>query len=193
MLGVLLTLLGAHFYPLPEAPRYPSGASALANGGREEAFYIRLPGDRLGSPRAAAVAAFPEPAFAGDGASRIVAELFRVRDEEGRVIGLASKMTGDVAMSADRERENVDWMVLIPSRGALLVSSEGRSADETRSYPTGRMGLSLVNSGFIIEGTREFADLTGFVSAETEVEHVDENGQVHGTLQLLVRMMGNSG
>ena len=122
-----------------------------------------------------------------------MAELFRVRDEEGRVIGLASKMTGEVAMSSDRARENSDWMVLIPSRGALLVSAEGRSSDPSRSYPTGRMGLSLVNSGLIIEGTREFADLTGFVSEETDIEHVDENGQVHGTLQLLVRMMANPG
>ena len=190
VLGALLTLIGANFYPIPDAPRFRSEAAALANGGREELFYIRLPGDRLGSPYGAAVAPFPTPAFAREGDDKIIAELFRVRDGEGRVIGLASKMSGNVAVSTQRARENTDWMVLIPSRGALLTSTEGRPADTSRVYPPERMGLDLVNSGYVIHGSGDFAGLTGFYVAETNVDSIDASGQVTGEVTLRFRMLG---
>ena len=82
----------------------------------------------------------------------------RVRDGEGRVIGLASKMSGNVAVSTQRARENTDWMVLIPSRGALLTSTEGRPADTSRVYPPERMGLDLVRRLFFIFAHRRFGE-----------------------------------
>ena len=190
ILGFLLSLLAASVYPLPNAPRLRSDAAALANGGREESFFVRLPDDRLGSPRAAAVADFPTPAFASDGESRILAELFRVRNSEGRVIGLASKMSGEVAAGANWARENTDWMVLIPSRGALLGSTEGRPADETREYPVERMGFDIERSGLLVHGTDEFEGLTGFFMEIPTIDGVDENGQSQGQLELRFRMMG---
>jgi hypothetical protein len=187
--GIVLTLLGAQYYPLPEAPRLPSGAAALANGGREDLFFVRLPGDRLGSPRAAAVADFPETAFSGKGSERILAELFRIRDGEGRVVGMATKMTGDVAKGRSLARRNIEWMISVPNRGALFVSTQGQSVDTNRGYPLGRMGLDLENSGAIIYGTDEFAGLTGFMAEETAVDGVDENGQVQGEVTLRIRTM----
>lgn len=189
---MLLMLLAARLYPLPDAPRLPSDATALANGGREEIFYIRLPDDRVGSPRAATVAPFPKQAFAREGADRILAELFKVRNSEGRVIGLASKMSGTVAITDLRPRGNADWMLLIPSRGALLMSTQGRPANEDRVYPTTYMGLDPTRAGVIVEGTKQFEGLTGFFIEETEVERIDENGQSFGTLSLRTRMQGGS-
>lgn len=190
ILGFLLALLAASVYPLPNAPRLRSDAAALANGGREESFFVRLPDDRLGSPRAAAVAEFPDQAFASTGEGRILAELFRLRDADGRVIGLASKMTGDVAVAADRARRNIDWMVLIPSRGALLGSTEGRPADTTLQYPAERMGLDMNRSGLLVHGTDEFADLTGFFMEIPTIDGMDESGQAQGQLELKFRMQG---
>lgn len=192
VLGIVLTLLGAYFYPLPDAPRFRSEASALANGGREEIFFIRLPGDRLGNPYGTAVAPFPTPSFARDSEDRILAELFRVRDGEGRVIGLASKMSGSVAISTQRARENTDWMVLIPSRGALLASTEGRPTNTDHDYEPDRMGLGIINSGLIIHGTQDFAGLAGYYSEETSVDKVDETGQVHGAVTLRFRMQAEA-
>ncbi len=192
ILGALLTLLAARLYPLPDAPRLRSESIALANGGREETFYVRLPDDRLGTPHAASVAPFPAQSFARDGKDRILAELFQVRDGEGRVIGLASKMSGNVTFNKDQALQNVDWMLLIPSRGALIMSTESRSADRERRYPSGYMGLDSVKSGLILFGTEEFSDLTGFFVEETDIDRVDENGQAHGVLKLIFRMQNNA-
>jgi hypothetical protein len=115
-----------------------------------------------------------------------------VRDGEGRVIGLASKMSGDVTFNKDQALQNVDWMLLIPSRGALIMSTESRSADRDRRYPSGYMGLDSVKSGLILFGTEEFSDLTGFFVEETDIDRVDENGQAHGVLKLIFRMQNNA-
>ena len=95
--GALLTLLGARLYPLPEPPVVIPDSSALANGGREEIFHIRIPGDKLGNKRAAAVADFPTQKFVRQNSDSISAELYRGRNGAGQVIGLASKMVGTVA------------------------------------------------------------------------------------------------
>jgi hypothetical protein len=192
ILGALLTLLAARLYPLPEPPRLPSDSIALANGGREEAFVIRLPEDRLGSARAASVAAFPAQSFVREGNDHILAELFRVRDGGGRIIGLASKMSGNVAVSEVRAQQNADWTLLIPSRGGLSMSTAGLPADQSRFYPTNRLGLDPARSGRILFGTEDFANLTGFFVEETEIDRVDDNGQAYGVLTLRLRMQGNA-
>lgn len=192
ILGALLTLLAARLYPLPESPRLPSDSIALANGGREEAFFIRLPDDRLGSPLATSVAAFPKQSFAREGKDRILAELFRVRDGQGRVIGLASKMSGNVAVSEVRAQQNADWTLLIPSRGGLSMSTEGLPADQDRLYPKNRLGLDPARSGRILFGTEDFANLTGFFVEETEIDRVDDNGQAYGEVTLRLRMQSNT-
>jgi hypothetical protein len=192
ILGALLTLLAARLYPLPDSPRLPSDSIALANGGREEAFFVRLPDDRLGSPRAASVARFPAQSFAREGNDRILAELFRVRDAEGRVIGLASKLSGNVAVSEVRAQQNSDWTLLIPSRGALAMSTAGLPADQDRLYPVNNFGLDPARSGKIVFGTKEFANITGFFVEETEIDRVDEDGQAHGVLKLRLRMVGKA-
>jgi hypothetical protein len=192
ILGALLTLLAARLYPLPEPPRLPSDSIALANGGREEAFFIRLPDDRLGSPLAVSVAAFPKQSFAREGKDRILAELFRVRDGQGRVIGLASKMSGNVAVSKVRAQQNADWTLLIPSRGGLSMSTEGLPSDQGRLYPTNRLGLDPTRGGRILFGTEDFANLTGFFVEETEIDRVDDNGQAYGKVTLRLRMQSNT-
>ena len=190
MFGALLALLAARLYPLHDVKRLQTDAAVLANGGREEVFQIRLPDDRLGSPRAAAVAPFPQQAFAREGTENILAELFRVRNSAGRVVGLASRMSGNVAINKLRARENVDWMLMIPGRGALLMSTQGMSANRGKSYPFDYLGLDPARSGKLLEGTWEFAGLTGFFLEETEVKGVDESGQTVGLLKLITRMQG---
>jgi hypothetical protein len=190
--GALLTALAAHFYPLPQAPRAYSQAEVLANGGREEAFFIRLPEDRVGDPRAAATAPFPQQTFAADGQERIVAELFRLRDAGGNLIGLASRMNGMVAGEDGLAQPVTDWMLLIPGRGALMM---GRGAVATGSAPefyVDRLGFSFVNSGPIISGSGEFAGLTGFYGEETEIDKVDSDGQAFGQVKLTTRLQAGA-
>ncbi|HJP05222.1 MAG: hypothetical protein QF897_03585 [Gammaproteobacteria bacterium] len=186
-LGMVLTLIAISFYPFQKAPRFPSSAAVLNNGGREEVFFIRLPDDRLGNPRSATTAAFPRTAFASDGNDRIVAELFRVRDTEGRVIGIASRITGTVA--GIRGAAGVtDWILVIPSRGALIMSRGGVPVGEIPELPANRMGLPAPKSGIMMHGTDEFSELAGFYAEKMNIEKVDSAGIVHGELTLTTRL-----
>ena len=192
LLGIAVTVAAAWFYPVPVAPRVQSESIALNNGGREESFYILLPSDRIGSPQATAVAAFPERGFARDGEGRIVAELYKVRNSGGTVIGLASRVSGAIPITDERARENADWMLMLPGRGALMMSTEARSADMDDRYERDTMGLNPARAGRILKGTEKFTGLTGFFVEELQVDSVDEFGQVSGTLTLVTRIRGVS-
>lgn len=188
VLGLLLTGLVAKFYPFPASPRVYSQAEVLINGSREETFYIRLPDDRIGSPRAASTAAFPQQAFSPVGKERILAELFRVRDGDGTIIGLATRMNGTVPGPLGQPEPVTDWMLLIPGRGALMMSRGAIATGEEREFYVDRMGFSFENSGPVISGTGGFAGLMGFYGEETEIENVDANGQAYGVVRLVTRL-----
>lgn len=188
-LGLLLTLTVAAVYPLPEPAKIYSQATVLTNGGREEVYVIRLPDDRLGSPRAAATADFPTQAFAAAGSERVLAELFRVRNAEGDIVGLATRMNGKVAGVANSPETVTDWMLLIPGRGALLMSRGSVAAGADADFPVDRMGFSFVNSGSVVSGTGDFEGLIGFYQEETEIERVDADGQAYGVVTLSARLL----
>ncbi len=186
---MLLTVLAAAFYPLPEPAKIYSQATVLTNGGREEVYVIRLPDDRLGSPRAAATADFPQQAFAAGGSERVLAELFRVRNAEGEIVGLATRMNGKVTGAADTPETVTDWMLLLPGRGALLMSRGSVAAGADPDFPVDRMGFSFVNSGAVVSGTGDFAGLVGFYQEETKIERVDDDGQAYGVVTLSARLL----
>jgi hypothetical protein len=188
--GVLLTLIAANFYPFKGAPRLPSGATVVANGGRAEVFFVRLPEDRLGSPRSAATAEFPRAAFAAVGERKIVAELFRLRDVDGQVIGLATRLDGTVAGSEGAASRTVDWMLVIRSRGALLMSRGSIPADNSLAISSDWMGLDAETGGIVVKGTDEFTGLVGVYVEHTEVEEIDDAGVIHGVLTLDTRLRG---
>ena len=160
----------------------------MINGSREETFFIRLPDDRIGSPRAASTAAFPQQAFSPVGKERILAELFRVRDGEGTIIGLATRMNGTVPGPLGAAEPVTDWMVLIPGRGALMMSRGAIATGDEPEFYVDRMGFSFENSGPVVAGTGGFAGLVGFYGEETEIENIDASGQAHGVVRLVTRL-----
>ena len=192
VLGALVSLLGARLYPLPDAPVAVSDSAALANGGREEIFHIRMPGDRLGNKRAAAVADFPTRKFVRQGNDSISAELYRVRNGSGQVIGLASKMSGSVVTRDGQRARNTDWVVMIPGRGSLMMSTGALPSDDTMRYPANRLGFNPTRSGLIIDGTGNFDNLSGFFAEDMDIDSVDENGQLRGVLKIITRMQGGA-
>ena len=188
VLGALLTLAGAYLYPFPEISRSYSQASALADGGREEIFFIRLPEDRIGSPRAAATEPFPTQAFAAVGEQRVLAELFKLRDVDGQVIGVASRMNGVAPVVPNVAEPVTDWMLLLPGRGGLIMSRGTVAKGKQREFAVDRMGLSSKNSGNVIAGTDDFAGLTGFYGEETTIDRVDPDGEKYGMVKLITRL-----
>ena len=188
-----LVLLAAGFYPLPSHIRYLSENIVLPNGGRQETFTIELPSDRIALPKFARTALYPQQRFSPDGQGRITAEMYRLRNSRGTVIGIATKMTGRVPGTAPRSAWVSDWILLLPSRGALLLNQVNarRALQPVATTPIEvqvTAGPAPEGAGIVIRGTDEFAGLRGTYSETLRVEHIDAGGVTHGQIDLVTRL-----
>ena len=197
LLGFGGTLAGAHFAPGLKHARLPSQTSVVANGGRAEEFLIRLPADRIaatdgeaGGVRAkgaAGVMLLPAQFLA----EPLLVEHFKVRDSGGAVIGVAARHWSGMGEAT------TTWSILIPSRGALVLSSRGEdraqldSALRSRGYSAGEDWAGTVSlamtgdgQGVVAAGTGEFESLLGTYTETWSVAAVDEDGKVSGTIEL---------
>jgi hypothetical protein len=198
LLGFGGTLAGAHFAPGLKHARLPSQTSVVANGGRAEEFLIRLPADRIaatdgeaGGVRAngaAGVMLLPAQFLA----EPLLVEHFKVRDSGGAVIGIAARHWNGTSGEA-----TTTWSILIPSRGALVLSGRGEdrggldAALRSRGYSPGKDWAGTVTlpmapdgQGVVATGTGEFEDLAGTYTETWSVAAVDEDGKLSGTIAL---------
>jgi hypothetical protein len=195
VVGFCGTLAGAHFAPWLQHARLPSHTSVVANGGRAEQFLIRLPADRIaatdgeaGGLRGADGAMLLPARFV---AEPLLVEHFKVRDSGGNVIGVAARH-----WNGGGAGPTTTWSVLIPSRGAVVLSAPGeaRGALERAlsggGYSAGRAWAGQVavpmleNDGAVVAGSGEFEGLAGSYSETWIVAAVDEAGRVSGTIEL---------
>jgi hypothetical protein len=203
-LGLLAGFCGvlgaAHFYPWVAPSRLPSHTSVVANGGRAERFLIRLPADRIdaiGDQKSglragvgATAVALPVELEAGP----LLVEQFKVRDAAGNVIGLAARHWSNTSAGP-----TTAWSLLIPSRGALLLTAPGeaRGALDTALRGAGfvpgktwvgevRVGLGAADkaAGLIAAGTDEFDGLQGHYSETWTVTGVSDSSELRGTIEL---------
>ena len=140
--GAVMAL--AYEAPFLEQERVRSITATQQNGGRLERFTVDLERDLLmqapGTESAAVTVPegadwFPELApFAG------TAAVYRLRNSDGDAIGIGSRVRG---MLSD---EQVEWVLYLPARGALVL--EGAS-------------IETAEVGGVVTGDREFAGLTG--------------------------------
>lgn len=143
--GVAAALSLAWFAPFLSQERVRSLTDVQNNGGRIERFEARLATDVLSSvPGIDAVDGGVVPASAEWYPELapffIRADVYRLRNEQGVVIGIASRVRGV------QSRDDVEWVLNFPARGTLAL--KGLSAD-------------IAEVGSIVSGTREFADLRG--------------------------------
>jgi hypothetical protein len=198
VLGFCGVLAAAHYVPWVAHVRLPSKTSVVANGGRAEQFVIRLPVDRISATgsktagiRAAGKASSLPPSLAADS---ILVEHFKVRDADGNVVGIAARH-----WSADARGLGAAWSLLIPSRGALLLTSPGEqsgvldAALAKAGYHAGEdwtgdvrveLAASKPESGAIAGGSEEFAGLAGEYTEIWTVTGVSEAGELRGTIEL---------
>ena len=193
------TLAGAHFVPWLAHARLPSHTSVVANGGRAEQFLIRLPADRIaatdtqvGGLRAATTsgAMFMPARFV---AEALLVEHFKVRDAAGSVIGVAARHWTGGSSGA-----TTTWSVLIPSRGAFVMSAPGEGAGVVETALrakgfsaseawTGEAVVPMTardSAGVMAAGTGEFEDMAGTYTEAWTITAVDENGELSGTIEL---------
>lgn len=197
--GLAAVVSGAGFYPWIDHERLESQTQVVPNGGRSEAFFIRLPVDRVASLGtegfAPGAAAFPAALALPDslGSQPMQIDHFKVRDSGGNVIGVASRHTVDLADSAA-----VAWSVSFPSRGALwLVGQFDPAAFDAAVAGLGyqpyeawagdldfRVGDPQSSSGEVRGGTSEFSALTGTYTERWHITGVGNAGELRGTIEL---------
>jgi hypothetical protein len=198
LIGFGGTLAGAHFAPWLQHARLPSHTSVVANGGRAEQFLIRLPADRIAATDGEAAG------LRGKGArgsmllpaqfiaEPLLVEHFKVRDGAGNVIGIAARH-----WNGGGAGPSTTWSVLLPSRGAIVLSAAGeaRGALESALRAGGYGGggawdgqvavqMQPDGVGSVVAGMGEFAALTGSYTETWTVAAVDEAGSVSGTIEL---------
>jgi hypothetical protein len=128
VLGFVGILAAGHFVPWFPHVRLPSKTTVVANGGRSEQFIIRLPADRITAIGASAAGIRAATPSGGAGlppnltAQPLLVEHFKIRDSSNNVIGIAARH-----WSADAAGSGTAWSLLIPSRGAMLLTAPGEA------------------------------------------------------------------
>jgi len=200
LLGFSGVLAAAHFVPwMGQHTRLPSQTEVVASGGRAEQFLIRLPVDRIAATGAAAsplraVQSAASVALPPELTARpLLVEHFKVRDAAGNVIGLAARH-----WSSDGRGMGTAWSVLIPSRGALLLTAPGEakaaldSALQKAGYHpgsawSGTLAVELTprnGGGELAAGSDEFEKLDGDYKEIWNLTGVSETGELRGTIEL---------
>ncbi len=218
--GLLVVALATTFWPLPAHLRYRSQITVPPDGGRQEEFIIRWPEDRIrlpaedrsGLPATAAVGAAVGAAVLEDSAGRRAsAELFRLRDADDNVIGVASRLAGTGGAIADPGRSASNWVLLIPSRGALFLAQTDVLDTTVREQPTAEGAVAIapketaafwaerqrlrvtatapattgsVTTGRVLRGTSEFDGLEGSFTETWNLDEVTADGSTQGRILL---------
>lgn len=189
-------LAGAHYYPWVDPPRLASHSTVVANGGRAERFVIRLPADEIAS--------FATPGAGLPGGKRSAQPLpqagaplllgeFKLRDVDGKVIGLAARHWTTTAQGGD----TTAWILMLPGRGTLVLAGAGQSpaafgdALRRHGYRPGavwhghamlRVGTGETPPG--ASGGDEFAGLDVHYTETWALTGVAANGALSGTITL---------
>lgn len=160
LLGIVLAAVLIYLVPAVDQHREASIIGVQANGGNTESFYVNLPQDRIlfGAPSDAVVPAglnWPDdPRLANS-----QAEVFKIRNRDDVVVGVASRIAGTVVDSG----RIVEWTLHLPARGSVYASMSP-SADATGA-----------RDGRMLAGTREFANMQGTVREKSSESTQDES------------------
>ena len=181
--GIFLGFAGAgaltYTVPAVDLHREASLISVRTNGGNAETYRIDLPRDRILVGLPAQDAALPaglewpgEEVF-GD----LQAEMFKVRDRNDVVIGVASRL----ASTSEKTGPFIEWAVHLPARGTVYLQMDLAPSDEGH------------RNGVLMAGTRDFEILSGTVIEQFITDLDSEEFNVDGRIELITAFVGPLG
>ena len=149
VLGLAAAGTAAYFLPVTDLTRETSIVTVQPNGGTAEVFHILVPDDRMLAGTRDGVAMQPGtlrwPAELQQ--EGVELELFRLRNRDGLVVGVASRLE----VANPQMGSVAEWLVHLPARGTLYFPMP-QAAD-----------VDGVRQGELRTGTREFAGREGFL------------------------------
>jgi hypothetical protein len=176
VLGIALAASIAYFYPVVDQHREKSLIAVHANGGNSESFHIRLPEDRImagvSGQRQSTPPGLVWPEI--EILQNIQSELFMLRNENGVVVGTASRMSG----KSEQHGSFVEWAMHLPARGTMYVSMQ------VNPSPDG------FREGILTSGTREFLTLSGVVLERFIKDDIGPNADGAGRIELAAALVG---
>lgn len=211
VVGAALAGLAATFWPLPGHVRFPSLIAVQSDGGAAENFHIEWPGDRIQRPgedrdSLPAGAAVGVSVLENSAGQRSSAELFRLRDAQDNVIGVAARLADTGGAVADPGRSASTWLLVVPGRGALYLAQADRFDATARRQDTPSGPVMLVpgqspeffangsrvtvtatepaHTGRVLGGTSEFAGLTGTFTETWQLGGTAGDGKASGRILL---------
>jgi len=178
--GIALGLLGAfaltYSVPAVDLHREPSLISVRSNGGNVETYRIDLPRDRIliglaGDDNALPAGLdWPAEQLFGD----LQTEMFKVRDRNDVVIGVASRL----ASASEETGPFIEWTVHLPARGTVYLQMD--VAPSAEGHRNGRL----------MAGTGDFEKLSGTVIEQFITEFEDEDLNVDARIELITAFVG---
>ena len=174
MLG--LAAAGALTYSVEvvDLHREASHISVQANGGNVETLRVELPRDRIMVGLAGQENALPAglewpgvDVFGG-----LQAEMFKVRDRNDVVIGVASRL----ASASEETGAFIEWVVHLPARGTVYLQMDVTPSAEGH------------RNGRLTAGTGEFETLSGTVREQFIAGSDDED--TDGRIELITGFVG---
>ena len=165
--------------PAVDLHREASLISVQTNGGNAETYRIDLPRDRILVGLPAQEASLPaELKWPGEEVfGNLQAEMFKVRDRNDVVIGVASRL----ASASEATGPFIEWAVHLPARGTVYLQMDLAPSPEGH------------RNGVLTAGTRDFETLSGTVIEQFITDLDTEEYDVDGRIELITAFIGPLG
>jgi hypothetical protein len=179
VIGLFLGLVGAgalaYYLPAVDLHRQTSLTTVQSNGGNAETFRINLPRDRILVGLSGADNSIPAGmAWPGEEKfGNFQAEIFKLRDRNDVVIGVASRL----ASAAEGSGSFIEWTLHFPARGTMYVQMDLDPSVE--GY----------RNGVLLTGTRDFESLSGSVREQFVADVEDDDYDTQGRIELMTSLV----
>ena len=173
-LGVAAGAAGLYFVPLVEQARERSIVDVTPNGGNKEVFHANIPDDRILIGAADQLPAVPVgldwPSDEMFASTRT--ELFKIRNAEDLVVGVASRIA-----ATSEDGAVIEWTLHLPARGSVYLSMQPALSEDS------------FRLGSLRAGTREFSGWVGSVAERWVAGAGGAESRLTGKIELTTRFV----
>ncbi len=176
-LGAAATGAGLYLVPLVDQERERSIIDVTPNGGNKEVFYANIPDDRImiGAPNQTSPVPVGLAWPSGEFLANTRTELFKIRNAEDIVVGVASRIA-----ASSEEGALIEWTLHLPARGSVYVLMRPKGQEDS------------FRRGDLRSGTREFSGWEGEVSEQWVADSTGLKEAPAGRIELITSFVASA-